>query len=429
MAIALTTLLVVALMVSQSHEVQAASSYDDVVDITFPVNSYQRYTDDFDYGRSGGRTHQATDIMTVYGEPVYATVSGVIDRAWGIDGNPPNWGYAIYLRGDDGRTYVYIHLGRQDGPPSEAFAPGIDNGVRVERGQHLGFAGHSGNASESAPHLHLEIHDPSITNPYGENRMNPYPSLKDAERRGDYPATRQEATREVTCAGEAYAFAGDWDASGRDGQGWWCDGMVRLRTGSGQIITYNYGRTGDIPIVADWNGNGQDTVSIVRDGTWHLRNRLSGGHADRTFVYGRVSLGDVPIAGDWNGDGQDTVGIIRDGEWHLRHDQSGGPGQTVFTYGRITRGDRPLIGDWDGTGRDTIGIVREREWHLRYSLSGGPGETVYIYGRVLTGDTPVMGDWNGDGRTTPGIVRGAEWHLRDVHLGGSADRVVLFTAP
>ena len=417
--------MVATMLALTTSRADAASSYDDAIDITFPVNSHTGYVDDFYHGRSSDRTHQATDIMTVYGEPVFAAMGGTISFITGLDGNPPWYGYMIRVSGDDGRDYVYIHLGSQSGSPNEAYASGMKRGVRVERGQHIGYSGHSGNASESAPHLHFEIHDPSITNPLREHRMNPYASLVDAERRGDTP----EAWRKSSCNGEAYAFAGDWDRSGTDGQGWWCDGRVRLRTSSGQIMAYTYGRPGDIPMVADWNGNGQDTVSIVRDGTWHINERLSGGDSQRTFTYGRVTRGDVPIAGDWNGDGTDTIGIIRDGEWHLRHDQRGGPGEVVFTYGRITRGDLALIGDWNGDGADKIGIVREREWHLRDSLAGGPADTSYIYGRVLRGDTPVMGDWTGNGVTTPGIVRDGEWHLRNVHEGGNADQRVFFPAP
>jgi hypothetical protein len=329
----------------------------------------------------------------------------------------------IYVNGDDGRTYGYIHLGRQDRGWQEAYAPGIARGVRVGRGQHIGFNGCSGNASCSAPHLHLEIHDNAITDPYGTNQRNPYSNLADAQRRGDTPGAIG-----ADCPGDGYALAGDWDASGRDGVGWWCDGAVRLRTSSGRIIEYGYGRSGDIPVVGDWNGDGIDVVGVVRDRTWMLRNRLGSGPSDRTFVYGQVSRGDVPIAGDWNGSGRDTVGIIRDGEWHLRNDLSGGAGQIVFTYGRIALGDRPLIGDWNGDGRDRIGIVRDGDWHLRHALSGGPGQTVYRYGRVLDGDAPVMGDWTGDSVQTPGIARGHEWHQRFVHRGGAADRVVLFSA-
>jgi hypothetical protein len=359
---------------------EAAPAYDAVVDLTFPVAGANRYVDDYDHWRGGGtRRHRATDIMASFGQTVHAAVGGTIDLITGLDGNPPTWGYAIYVAGDDGRRYVYIHLGAQDGPPSQAYAPGMAKGVRVERGQHIGYVGHSGNASVSAPHLHLEIHDPAVTDPYGSNRLNPYASLRAAEERGDLPLGELAISR---CTGTPYAFAGDWDGSDRDGLGWWCDGAVRLRTADGEVISYRYGRAGDVPIVADWNGDGRDTVSIVRDGTWYINERLDGGAAARSFVYGRVTQGDVPIAGDWNGDGADTIGIVRGGEWHLRH-----------------------------------------------SLSGGPGETVYIYGRVTAGDTPTMGDWTGDGITTPGIVRRDEWHLRHRHAGGYADQTVRFAAP
>lgn len=252
---------------------------------------------------------------------------------------------------------------------------------------------------------------------------------KDPEETAPPPEEPSDPPHGGSCSGKAYAFSGDWDGRGRDGLGWWCDGSVKLRTASGNVIRYNYGRSGDTPVVADWNGNGRDTISIVRDGTWHIRETLSGGSAHRSFVFGRVSQGDVPITGDWNRDGRDTIGIIRDGQWHLRHSQTGGPGQTVFTYGRITRGDIALIGDWSGNDRDTIGIVRVGEWHLRNDHAGGNSHMQYIYGRVRAGDTPVMGDWTGNGVATPGIVRNGEWHLRYEHRGGNADRTIRFTAP
>ena len=225
------------------------------------------------------------------------------------------------------------------------------------------------------------------------------------------------------------AFSGDWNRSGRSGIGWWCDGKVKLRTSAGKVITYNYGRAGDVPVVADWNGNGQDTVSVIRDGTWHVNNQLKGGASERTFHYGRVSRGDVPIAGDWSRGGRDLPGIIRDREWHLRAKQSGGAADWQFVYGRLTAGDLPLWGDWNRDERDTAGIVRTGTWHLRNVHSGGPADVSFVYGRVRSGDVPVVGDWTGDGMDTPGIVRSGQWHLRHDNEGGAADRVITFPRP
>lgn len=414
------------------------TAHRQVVDLTFPVAGPTTYIRDYDHCRSGcDRRHRATDIMAPYGAPIHAAVGGTIGFITGLDDDPPAYGYMIRIDADDGRAYNYIHLGRNDGPASEAYVAGLQRGTRVERGQHIGFNGCSGNASCSAPHLHLEIIDPTVTDPYGSHRLDPYDSLRAAEARGDVPGggavpegVDDPVERRVPRFGasDCTALVGDWDRSGRDGLGWWCAGTARLLTASGEVLTQQVGRAGDVPVVGDFNGDGIDTIAVVRDGRWHIWLR-TGDAVPISFNYGRVTRGDIPIAGDWNRSGRDTVGIIRDGEWHLRNDLAGGPADIAFTYGRILRGDRPLIGDFNRDGRDTIGIVREGDWHLRNVLSGGPGQLVYRYGRVLAGDVPVMGDWNGDGRATPGIVRDETWHLRAVHAGGPADHVITFRRP
>jgi subtilisin family serine protease len=242
-------------------------------------------------------------------------------------------------------------------------------------------------------------------------------------------ATTSAAVGASSPGAVCHALVGDWNGSGRAGIGWWCDGRTRLRTAQGSTFDFVYGRQGDVPVVADWNGNGQDTISVIRDGTWHVNNTLGGGASERTFVYGRVSRGDVPITGNWDRGSQDLPGIIRDREWHLRDAQNGGGATQTFIYGRLTAGDLPLVGDWNADRRDTAGIVRQGEWHLRNSHSGGPSDLRYIYGRVLSGDVPVVGDWTGDGVDTPGIVRDGAWYLKDLHGGGPADRTISFQHP
>lgn len=167
---------------------QTTDDYAAAIDLTFPVAGHDRYTDDFDAPRGGGtRVHKATDIMAPYGAPVHAAMGGTIGWITGTDGNPPSYGYMISIDGDDGRRYSYIHLGRQDRGPAEAYAPGMADGVRVERGEHIGWSGCSGNASCDWPHLHFSIEDAGVTDPYGTNQRNPYASLVAAEERGDLP--------------------------------------------------------------------------------------------------------------------------------------------------------------------------------------------------------------------------------------------------
>ena len=170
----------------------AAPDINTELDLTFPVaGDGYHYTDTYTACRSGcSRLHKATDVMAATGTPVHAAVGGTVTWITGLDGDPPSYGYMITIRGDDGLDHSYVHLGTQTGSPDEAYAPGIADGVRVERGQHIGFVGCSGNASCSGPHLHYSIEDPRYPpddDDYDHFRYNPYPSLVAAEERGDVP--------------------------------------------------------------------------------------------------------------------------------------------------------------------------------------------------------------------------------------------------
>jgi hypothetical protein len=409
------------LLVGMAPAAVASQDYERVVDITFPVAGPTTYIDDYHHNRSGGRKHQATDIMAARGQKVHAAVGGTITFITGLDGPPPSYGYMITIRGDDGLSYNYIHLGTQTGSPSEAYAPGMARGTRVQRGEWIGYNGCSGNASCSAPHLHFEIVDPNLNDPhiadppYRPDRINPYNSLRAAEARGDTPN------------GEPVPLTGDWNGDGVSTPGWYHDGRVYLRDSNSTgapTAEFSYGRAGDVPVVGDWNGDGKDTIGIVRGREWHLRFTNSGGPADASFVYGRLTSGDYALAGDWNGDGKDTVGIVRRGEWHLRNALDGGKSDLSFVYGRVRSGDVPVVGDWTNDGYDTPAIIRNGGWYLRLRNAGGPADRVFSYG--TSRDTPVVGDWNANGRTTPGVVRGTTWHLRNHNSSGGADSSYAF---
>ncbi len=197
--IAIPVLLVLLLVPSVVAVPASAQSgdYQQVVDLTFPTDPKATFSDSYHSGRSGGRRHRATDVMGQKMWPVYAAVGGVISFIPGRAGEPePSYGYMIRIEGDDGRTYSYVHLnndtpGTDDGAggPDYAYAPGLVKGSRVERGQLIGYMGDSGNAEGTAPHLHFEISDPAVRDPYGGNRINPYFSLRSAVQRRDFAST------------------------------------------------------------------------------------------------------------------------------------------------------------------------------------------------------------------------------------------------
>jgi murein DD-endopeptidase MepM/ murein hydrolase activator NlpD len=126
----------------------------------FPVAPPYSFRDTWGDWRSGGRFHHAVDIMASDGTPVYAITSGVIQTlvTW------PGAGISLFLRGQDGRAYGYMHL--------QGYAPGIVEGKTVHRGELIAYVGHTG-IKQDAAHLHLQVYaDGSLdrdklVNPYG----------------------------------------------------------------------------------------------------------------------------------------------------------------------------------------------------------------------------------------------------------------------
>lgn len=119
----------------------------------FPVAGPHSFTNDWGAPRSVGRTHKGCDIMANYGTPCVAITSGtVVQRSGGNAGN------YIFLYGDNGHLYYYMHL-------QSYGASG-----RVGAGEVVGYVGDTGNA-RGCPHLHFEFH------PNGGGAVNPYPLL------------------------------------------------------------------------------------------------------------------------------------------------------------------------------------------------------------------------------------------------------------
>jgi murein DD-endopeptidase MepM/ murein hydrolase activator NlpD len=118
-----------------------------------PVAGPVSFIDSWGYPRSGGRTHEGTDMMAAYGTPLVAITSGTITYA-SYDGSGGNM---IFLSGDDGHQYWYMHNQQN-----------LVTSGRVQAGQQIATVGDTGNAVGN-PHLHFEYH------PGGGAPVNPYP--------------------------------------------------------------------------------------------------------------------------------------------------------------------------------------------------------------------------------------------------------------
>ena len=184
-------------------------------------------------------------------------------------------------------------------------------------------------------------------------------------------------------------------------------------------ITIHYGQRGDYPVVGDWDGDGDTTIGVYRDGLFYLRNSNTIGVADVVFAFG--SPGDQPIAGDWNGDGIDTIGVYRNGTFFLRNSNATSLPDNVFALG--IPGDVGIAGDWNGDGIDTTGVFRPSNGalYLKNTNATGFADIQINYG--LPGDKPITGDWNNDGVDTIGIYRNGTFMLRNSNTIGFAEIV------
>jgi photosystem II stability/assembly factor-like uncharacterized protein len=184
-------------------------------------------------------------------------------------------------------------------------------------------------------------------------------------------------------------------------------------------VALNYGLGGDYPVVGDWDGDGDATIGVYRDGSFYLRNSNTIGFAELVFAF--ATPGDQPIAGDWDGDGVDTAGVYRPstGQFLLRNSNTDGSPELSFYLGNV--GDVGIAGDWDGDGIDTTGVFRPSNGiiFLKNTNETGFADVALNYG--LPGDQPVTGDWDNDGVDTIGVYRNGSFYLRNENTIGFAE--------
>ncbi len=115
--------------------------------------------DNFGAPRDGGiRSHRGIDIFAPRGTKVVAVAEGWISYV----GVQSKGGRCLWLTTASGVSFYYAHLDR--------WASGLYEGLRVERGDVLGYVGNTGNAIHTPFHLHFQVADDAGV-------LNPYPIL------------------------------------------------------------------------------------------------------------------------------------------------------------------------------------------------------------------------------------------------------------
>jgi murein DD-endopeptidase MepM/ murein hydrolase activator NlpD len=139
-----------------------------------------KYSDDFNAPRSGGRTHQATDVFATEGAIVVAPDDGWLTYAWDGYG-----GATVTLDTNDGVHYYGAHLSAwitdQNELDTNSTHPSPPKKRWVDTGAPIGRVGTTGNARGTLPHLHLSMKVGGVV-------VDPYGYLRAAEGIAPLPA-------------------------------------------------------------------------------------------------------------------------------------------------------------------------------------------------------------------------------------------------
>ena len=171
-------------------------------------------------------------------------------------------------------------------------------------------------------------------------------------------------------------------------------------------LPVRFGAPGDVPVQADYDGDGKADFAVYRPATaeWFIFGSATG---FRTLVFGAPAgsgLGDTPVPADFDGDGKADVAIYRKatGEWFIFGSATGFRTVVFGAPAASGLGDIPVPADYDGDGKADLAVRRSANstWFIFRSRLGFLQQT---WGAPT--DLPTPGDFDGNGKADIAVWR------------------------
>lgn len=166
-----------------------------------------------------------------------------------------------------------------------------------------------------------------------------------------------------------------------------------------------FGDDSTIPLIGDFDGDGDDDVAIVIVESGLIRVAINGGgtlSSDGVWLEGFAPLSSVQRSGDFDGDGRsDLAFYLNDGNWHVALADSGGgftdAGAWFFT---TSSDDNVMIADVNGDSRDDLVFYEVASGQIEVALSMGDSfssVSVWQRGFGVSSNKQLVADLNEDG--------------------------------
>lgn len=203
------------------------------------------------------------------------------------------------------------------------------------------------------------------------------------------------------------------------------DGITRLKFGLAAE---------DIPVPADYDGDGITDFAVRRPSTrqWFVKNSSNIDPIDgNTDGITRIRFGnetdDIPVPADYDGDGKADFAVRRPAThiWYIRNSSGADPvtgnsdGITRKAFG-LNSQDLPVPADFDGDGRADLAVRRpgNQTWYVLNSngedqLTGNKDGISRLKFGLNPNDIPVPADYDGDGKADIAVRRAGNqtWYI------------------